>query len=134
MYPKTDDNNIDIVLFYRPPSLQTNGFTFGKFINKWTDLSSSHIVKKSDLIILGDINIHLDDATSCKTRIFIDSLSDCGLQQHVMQPTHYKGHTLDVVDGVQVRDIGLTYDNGSSIHDHYIIHYYIIISFMIYKC
>ena len=130
MYPKTDDNNIDIVVFYRPPPSQTNGFSFRKFMNQWTDFSPSHIVKKSDLIILGTVIIHLNDATSCKDKIFIDSLSDCGLQQHVMQPTHYKGHTLDVVitidtselvDGVQVRDIGLTYDNGLSIHDHYAI-------------
>ena len=47
-----------------------------------------------------------------------------------MQPTHYKGHTLDVVitrdtselvDEVQLREIGLTNDNGISIHDHYAI-------------
>ena len=57
-------------------------------------------------------------------------LQSNGLQQHVHEPTHCGGHTLDVimsrdndtlVSNVQVQDIGLCDDNGTLINDHYAI-------------
>ena len=52
------------------------------------------------------------------------------LQQHVHQPTHYCGHTLDVlmsrdnstiVSNSEVKDIGLCDDNGKLIKSHFAI-------------
>ena len=57
-------------------------------------------------------------------------LQSNGLQQHVQEPAHCGGHTLDVimsrgndtlVSNVQVKDIGLCDDNGTLINDHYAI-------------
>jgi hypothetical protein len=53
-----------------------------------------------------------------------------GLKQHVQTPTHYKGHTLDVlltkvssniVKQVQVRDPCFTDKQGNLLHDHFAI-------------
>ena len=49
------------------------------------------------MLILGDFNIHMDlpDDTDCKN--MSDLLESMGLIQHVLQPTHELGHTLDLI-------------------------------------
>ena len=47
--------------------------------------------------MLGDINIHIDDASLSSTTNFMDIVMGCGMQQIVTRPTHRAGHTLDVV-------------------------------------
>ena len=46
---------------------------------------------------LGDFNIHMDlpDDTDCRN--MSDLLVSMGLKQHVLQPTHELGHTLDLI-------------------------------------
>jgi len=48
------------------------------------------------LIVLSDINIHMDNAQASMTAKFTNILSDFDLVQHVTDPTHSGGHTLDV--------------------------------------
>ena len=54
------------------------------------------VVYAAPLIVLGDINIHLDNATSPAAVGFTNILADFDLVQHVTGPTHTGGHTLDV--------------------------------------
>jgi len=49
------------------------------------------------LLIVGDINIHLDVKSDSLTIKFDDLLAAHGLIQHVQSPTHRCGHLLDVV-------------------------------------
>ena len=63
--------------------------------------------------------------------MFKDSLSTCGLKQHVNEPTHTKGHTLDVVitnedsdniiQNIAVTDPVLCDTSGNISGDHYAI-------------
>ena len=80
-----------------------------------------NVIGTHELIIIGDINIHLDTSDSTHTLKFIELLQTNGLQQHLKDPTHYLGHTLDVVISrdtsdvvcnVKVTDIGLSDDKG----------------------
>ena len=52
---------------------------------------------EQNLLLLGDVNLHLDNAKDYNTKTFLTHLSDRGLEQHVSVPTHKKGHQLDVV-------------------------------------
>ena len=54
----------------------------------------SILLSKEQLVIVGDMNIHVGDADG---RNFLDLLESLGLQQHVRGPTHIHGHTLDLV-------------------------------------
>ena len=45
-------------------------------------------------LIVGDMNIHVDDASDADVRNFLDLLESLGLKQHVRGPTHIHGHTL----------------------------------------
>ena len=49
----------------------------------------------SGVVIVGDPNIHLDNTTHHHT--MKRTVESFDLQQHVHQPTHYYGHTLDAL-------------------------------------
>ncbi|XP_072041364.1 uncharacterized protein [Amphiura filiformis] len=50
-----------------------------------------------DIVILGDLNVHVDDAHDPFARAFKDQLEAVGLTQHVAEITHKDGHILDLV-------------------------------------
>ena len=51
---------------------------------------------REELLIVGDLNIH-DDSSNNESQSFLDIFTAYGLTQHVISPTHQKGHTLDLV-------------------------------------
>ena len=64
----------------------------------------------------------------CSVGSLMHILESTRLKQHVQGPTHYKGHTLDILlsrdksdilCNVQVTDIGLSDDDGNLTCDHY---------------
>ena len=56
----------------------------------------SLLLCKEGLLITGDFHVHLDDFSKPDTQKFLDLLDSFDLQQHVKQPTHRDGHTLDL--------------------------------------
>ena len=65
------------------------------------------------LLITGYFNIHMDEFNNTDTMHLSEILETMGLQQHVTQSTHEKGHILDlvitrwcddVIDGVPILD------------------------------
>ena len=51
---------------------------------------------KEQRLITGDFNIHVDDRQDSCAWKFLELLDGVGLKQHVDQPTHREGHTLDL--------------------------------------
>ena len=49
------------------------------------------------ILILGDVNYHLEDTSNGQTRDFLELLDVLNLSQLVNQPTHRLGHTLDCI-------------------------------------
>ena len=122
------NTSINICGFYRPPPSERNGLTTSKFIDEWHDFISEQSVSNAECIIVGDINIHIDNTNSCYTQKFNQSLGATGFQQHILEPTHCLGHTLDVligrddsalIENVSVIDIGLCDNNGVIVNDHF---------------
>jgi Reverse transcriptase (RNA-dependent DNA polymerase)/Endonuclease-reverse transcriptase len=76
---------------YRPGSKTPTA----EFIDEITDVldrSSSY----SKCIMVGDVNVHLDDSAAAQSASFFNMLDDFGLSEWVKQPTHRQGHQLDV--------------------------------------
>ena len=68
-------------------------------------------------ILLGDFNIHVDSA-NCPFASDLMSLLDCfSIAQHVLDPTHTKGHTLDLVCSTGISPCHLQCDD-LAISDH----------------
>ena len=97
-------------------------------MTEWCQFMSELTTNNTELVIVGDINIHLDNTSLCHTQNFMKSLEATGLQQHIQEPTHYIGHTLDVLisrddstllSNISVVDIGLCNKEGKLTGDHY---------------
>ena len=50
-----------------------------------------------EVVIIGDLNFHLDKKEKKDTIEFNNIMEEFGFHQHIHQPTHVQGHTLDVV-------------------------------------
>ena len=117
-------------VLYRPPPSTQNGFKTATFFEEFSEFISEHVTTTAEIIIVGDLNLHLDINTNPHIRQFTNLLACSGLKQHVNEPTHILGHTLDilitrdtsnVVCNVEVVDIGLSDNDGNVIRDHYAI-------------
>jgi len=67
------------------------------FFDDLSDLLERLSTFSAPLMVTGDFNIHVDDATNIHVSKFTDILSCHSLRQHVTSPTHVHGHTLDLL-------------------------------------
>src|SRR6218665_3701520 len=65
-----------------------------KFFEGFTTVLEGLITRKSQLIILGDFNIHVEDHVDSHSIQFSELLKQFGLHQHVRKPTSVRGGTL----------------------------------------
>ena len=108
---------LNILGIYRPPSLSTPA----QFVSEFCLFMEETIPKYSNLLILGDFNLHINEETSAISD-FKDSLFAMGLEQHVDFSTHVGGNSLDlviteVVGGVEV----LSCQTDVFISDHCVV-------------
>jgi hypothetical protein len=87
---------IRLVIVYCPPS-QSTKCSDGQFLSDFSGFLQLLVVSSGKLLIVGDVNIHVDvarNSTACKFLTLLDSF---GLSQHIRGITHLDGHTLDLV-------------------------------------
>ena len=85
------------ITIYRPPPSSKNKLTTNDFFEEFDNFLCEIILTKGKLIIMGDVNFHLDDKDNPDTQRFTGLLDSYGLEQLVQQPTHRSTHILDVV-------------------------------------
>lgn len=140
----TKNTSTNMCVFYRAPESRNNRQCLSAFMEEWRQFISVQVLTKSELLIMGDVNIHLDNPTKKYTQLFNESLSGCGLQQHIHEPTHVAGHTLDVlisrdtsgdsfISNIEVKNIGLCNNKGQLIRDHFAITYILKSEVQIHK-
>ena len=86
-----------VVVVYRPPIV--GNIQYEEFAREWSlYLERIKCTRKvqEEILIVGDFNIHVDTVNSLSDS-FTNILDANGLKQHVDQPTHRNGHTLDLV-------------------------------------
>jgi exonuclease III len=86
-----------VIVIYRTPYSQSHPVSMGIFCEEFSQLLECSISTPSRLLILGDFNIHVDNSESPDTIKFKDILDTFGIEQHVHEITHMRGHTLDLV-------------------------------------
>jgi len=89
----------NFIVIYRPPPSAKNGLSQKLFIDEISDFIEKRAAETSNLCIVGDFNIHIDNKNDLHTKSFLSILHDFGLTQHINQLTHNKGHTFDLVIG-----------------------------------
>ena len=81
------------VAVYRPGSERVSD----QFLEDFSQMLEELIVYSCHILVVGDVNIHLDKSDDVWTMKF-NTIVDCfGLVQNISSPTHKAGHTLDVV-------------------------------------
>lgn len=83
---------VRLILVYRPPDKSC-----AEFLKEFSSLLESTSTVSSALVITVDFNLHLDVPNDSYTQRFCAIIESVGFRQHVHQPTHNKGHTLDLV-------------------------------------
>ena len=75
------------------------------FYDEFSRLIEILVGEPDPLAITGDFNFHVDDSGNLEAMRFLDLLDSANLVQHVLEPTHRRGHTLDLI--ITRRDEGL---------------------------
>jgi len=83
-----------IIIVYRPPS---NKVTITKFLEDFVTSMEIPLLSKRHTTVIGDFNIHIDKPDNRNTCRFTDTLESLNLVQHITEPTHTSGHTLDLL-------------------------------------
>ena len=83
---------LNILGVYRPP----DGI-IPQFLDNFTELLVDIVASNTNLVILGDFNIHINDVNDPNASIFLDIMTTLGLKQHVRGPTHKSGNCLDLI-------------------------------------
>ena len=86
-----------IIGIYHPPPTAKNATTNAMFLDDLTELLMDKLTQLENIILLGDLNIYIEETTSPDTIICNDTMDILGLTKHRTQPMHNKGNILDLV-------------------------------------
>ena len=67
------------------------------FFSKLSDYLEAVVLCREQLLIAGNFNIHVDAPEDSDSIKLLDLLESFSLRQHVAGPTHFLGHTPDLV-------------------------------------
>ena len=112
-----------LVNVYFPPGY-TRG-EFHNFLHEFKRLLDVITREYNHIIFTGDFNIHMDNGMQSSAIEFYMMLNVRGLVQHVNEPTHIGGHTLDLVFTWNMDISDLTV-RDMDISDHYMIIFRIV--------
>ena len=88
---------VRLISVYRPPPSDTNQLKVSQFLEEFDAFVSEISMAPMKTLIVGDFNVHVDIPSKYDSRRFLGSLTETGFQQHIHQPTHKDGHTLDLI-------------------------------------
>ena len=94
---ETHGNSVTCIIIYRPPYSSTNQETVTKLLDKFTKWLANISGPFSNMIVLGDFNVHINDENDNEAGIFVDTITACGFNQHVTFPIHWVSNILDLV-------------------------------------
>ena len=91
------NHNLSLVIIYRPPLSTSNGLSVKLFLEEFSAYLEHSALAPGHLLLAGDFNFHIDQPDDSDARCFLRVLESFDLMQHVTGPTHYDGHSLDLV-------------------------------------
>lgn len=92
-----ETTRLRIIIVYRPHYPPDHPVSTTVFLRELSDYLESIVMSSDLLLISGDFNLHFDVPTDVDGIRFRDLLDSMGLSQHVKRPTHFHGHTLDLL-------------------------------------
>jgi hypothetical protein len=93
---------------YRPSPSQKNKFTDSMFFDQFPDFFEHTDSLPGKTLFMGDFNFHFENVVNSNSRKMHNMLDIFSLTQSVIEPTHDKGHLLDLVLSRQYDNILLS--------------------------
>ena len=93
----TPSSSVRLYCIYRPPPSASNDVSNGTFREEFFTLLESASISNHTPILLGDFNIHVDDPSDRFALQFLSGIDSLGFTQHINEPTHQAGHTIDLL-------------------------------------
>jgi hypothetical protein len=92
------------VIIYRPPKHSPI------FIQEFSELLSLCVTRYDKIVLNGDLNIHVNKKADQRTIELLNLLTSFDLTQHITDPTHQHGNTLDllITTGLNINNISIT--------------------------
>ena len=85
------------IVIYRSESAPYHRYTMSTFFKEFSELLAHYNHKNNEVIITGDFNIHVNKPNNPDTSKFLNILDTFNLVQHIQEPTHEHGNTLDLL-------------------------------------
>jgi len=98
-------------------------FRSEQFFEEFSSTLESLITRNSQLLIIGDFNLHIENPSSSSTVRYLDILSQFGLRQHVDEPTHKLGGCLDHIITLDDQQIDELKVFPPTLSDHSVIQF-----------
>ena len=93
------DTRFVLLGIYRPGSQALTT----AFFDELTSVFEQLIPLRCPVVVCGDLNIHVDQTDDVHAVRLVQLLKSFDCVQHVAEPTHVAGHTLDLVYDLQIR-------------------------------
>ena len=87
---------LTVLGIYHPPYSDQSQTTNHDFLDEFTDWIAEYIMNNTNVIILGDFNLHVNDPNDDNAMNFVEKTQALALE-HVKFPTHTPGNMLDLV-------------------------------------
>ena len=112
---------LTIAGLYHPPLGNTRN-TPARFLDQVSELVQYLFTNHKNLVLLGDFNVHVNRLDNQDTQAYIDTMEALGLVQHINQPTHQLGNTLDLIYTESLEPIPVSHAFTSNfISDHCLV-------------
>ena len=93
---QNDFKYLNVIVMYRPPPSKKNIFTANMFMGEFNKFMVDHLDSAGELILVGDLNFHLDKPSYPESKKFLSLLESLHFTQNVSSATHRSGHMLRV--------------------------------------
>lgn len=87
----------NFICVYRPPPNKKNKFTDNMFFEQFSDFLENSDALPGKNVYMGDFNFHFELSQNPNAKKLCDLVDMFHLFQYVSEPTHIKGHLLDLV-------------------------------------
>ena len=116
------NRKLTLVDIYHPPAGSSTGNTHARFPEEISQLIQFLITNHTNLVLLGDFNIHAQDIENPNSLVYNDTMEALGLQQHIDKPIHKLENTSDLIYMESLNRVKVLHTFiGSFISDHRVV-------------
>ena len=118
---RQDSTSLRVIIVYCPQTVD-NRSTEPVFFQEFPSLLEKLAIAAGSLLMVGDFNFHVEDCNDRSAQRFLQLLETFNMEQHIREPTHRSGHTLDLMITRAEENIASNFSvHDPAISDHFAV-------------